>query len=119
MIRAEFAGAAAPELVVACTVLHFTADRYSMVFNGVEADAGSYVAEGDAATRMLTLQADKGPHTGRVVCCIYQLVGDRLRICYGLDGRTPTQFTTQADEPHYLATYRRCTEERDTVDSSV
>ena len=51
----------------------------------------------------------KGPNAGRTIPCIYQLAGNRLRVCYGLDGTTPTAFATTAGSPHYLATYRRKT----------
>lgn len=108
MLRAEFAGSPAPDVVIEKTTLHFTGERYSIWFDGVESDAGSYtVAPGETATRTLTLRADIGANAGRVVPCIFQLVGDRLRICFGIDGRLPTHFTTSVEQPRYLATYRR------------
>lgn len=110
MIRAEFAGEAAPELVVQRTELHFSSDRYHVSFDSVERDAGTYVLAGEAATKTLTLLADTGVNAGRKVECIFQLVGDRLRICYGLDGKLPTHFTTGLAQPRYLATYRRLVE---------
>jgi hypothetical protein len=33
--------------------------------------------------------------------------GNRLRICYGLDGTLPGGFKTTPDSQLYLATYRR------------
>lgn len=110
MVRAEFAGEAAPELVVQRTELHFSAGRYRVSFDSVEKDAGTYVLAGDTSTKTLTLLADAGANVGRKVECIFQLVGDRLRICYGLDGRLPAHFTTSLAQPRYLATYRRVTE---------
>lgn len=107
MIRAEFAGAAAPGEIVEKTVLHFADGRYGVWFGAAESDAGSFAESGEGATRTLTLQADTGPNSGRTVRCIFQLVGDRLRICYGLDGKLPAHFRTHVDEPRYLATYRR------------
>lgn len=106
MVRAEFAGEAAPELVVQRTELHFSADRYRVCFDLLEREAGSYTISGEQATKTLTLCADLGTNAGRTVECIFQRVGDRLRICYGLDGRLPTQFSTGATQPRYLATYR-------------
>jgi hypothetical protein len=38
---------------------------------------------------------------------LFQLVGDRLRICYGMDGTAPTGFVSPPGSTHYLATYRR------------
>lgn len=110
MVRAEFAGETAPELVVQRTELHFSAGRYRVSFDSVEKDAGTYALAGEASTKTLALLADAGPNAGRKVECIFQLVGDRLRICFGLDGRLPTHFTTSIAQPRYLATYRRVAE---------
>lgn len=110
MVRAEFAGEPAPELVAQRTELHFTLTRYSVRFDTAETDAGTYELTGETATKTLTLLADTGPNAGRAVRCIFQLVGDRLRICYGIDGRLPTHFTTGVSQPRYLATYRRAGE---------
>jgi hypothetical protein len=38
---------------------------------------------------------------------LYQLAGDRLRVCYGLDGVTPDAMATRARDQRYLATYAR------------
>jgi NAD(P)-dependent dehydrogenase (short-subunit alcohol dehydrogenase family) len=46
-------------------------------------------------------------NAGRSIRAIFQLKGDLIRICYGLDGTTPTAFHSPAGSAHYLATYRR------------
>ena len=119
MIRAEFDGQPAPELIVQHTELHLTATRYSIRFDGQIADAGaleiapqssSAPAESGADTAVsstLLLRADFGPNAGRNVPCIFQLVRDRLRICFGLDGTPPSDFATATNTHRYLATYRR------------
>jgi hypothetical protein len=72
-------------------------------FAGEVADRGTYILEDGR----LTLTGIAGPNQGRTIPCILQLVGDRLRVCYGLDGVLPTSFTTTPGVEHYLATYRR------------
>ncbi len=107
MIRAEFDGAPAPDLVVQHTELRFTATHYAIYFDGEPADQGTFESAGDADSRNLILHPESGPNAGRTLRCLFQLTGDRLRICFGLDGTPPTAFATAADSHRYLATYRR------------
>jgi uncharacterized protein (TIGR03067 family) len=103
MVRAEHAGEAAPELVIRQTCLELTVTDYVVRFAGKISDQGIY----SASPTTLMLVGTRGVNAGRTIRCIYQLVGDRLRICYGLDGSTPDGFTTSTGDKRYLATYRR------------
>lgn len=103
MIRAELAGENAPDMLALRVELELTPGAYVVRFAGQVADRGTYVLDGQA----LTLTGTQGPNQGRVIPCILQLAGDRLRVCYGLDGTAPTAFATKAGVQHYLATYRR------------
>ena len=106
MVRAESGGEPSPDLLALRVELHLTADTYHVHFAGELADQGTYTrAPADTHATLIFLGA-KGPNAGRTIPCIYQLVGDRLRVCYGLDGTTPTAFAT-VGTTHYLATYRR------------
>ncbi|MCX6934148.1 MAG: TIGR03067 domain-containing protein, partial [Verrucomicrobia bacterium] len=55
----------------------------------------------------LTLRGTEGPNAGRSIPAIYQVRGDLLRICYGLDGTAPTAFVSPPGSQLYLVTYRR------------
>jgi len=103
MTRAEQDGEASPELLALNVVLELTANSYSVSFAGQIADRGAYRAEGGT----LTLLGQHGPNQGRTIPCLYQQRGDLLRVCYGLDGNAPTDFTTASGSGRYLATYRR------------
>jgi uncharacterized protein (TIGR03067 family) len=103
MIKAELAGENAPDMLALRVELELAPDAYTVRFAGQVADRGTWVLEG----RTLTLTGREGPNQGRVIPCIMQLAGDRLRVCYGLDGTAPTEFATRAGVQHYLATYRR------------
>lgn len=105
MVRSELRGESAPELVVLKTELEFTSASYIVRFDGEAMDRGSYQAGAEGKT--LLLRGVSGTNAGRSIPCIYQLQGNRLRICYGLDGSAPTGFSAQAGEERYLATYRR------------
>lgn len=107
MIRAELEGEAAPELVTQKTVLQLDATTYAVVFDGQVTDRGTYELSGTADGRTIVLKGDSGPNAGRVIHGIYQLVGDRLRVCYGLAGTAPTAYVTTPGSRRYLATYRR------------
>jgi uncharacterized protein (TIGR03067 family) len=107
MIRAESAGENSPELLALRVELHLAADTYAVRFGGQIADRGFYTHDTAGTPAALTLVGTEGPNRGRTIPCIFQLVGNRLRICYGLDGTAPTAFTTTAGSSHYLATYRR------------
>jgi uncharacterized protein (TIGR03067 family) len=107
MIRAELAGEPAHALVVEHTTLEITGDRYFVRYDREVADRGriSFVSGDPHST--LTLRGTEGPNAGRSIPAIYQVRGDLLRICYGLDGEPPAAFTSPPGSPRYLATYRR------------
>ncbi len=107
MIRAESGGEPSTDLLALRVELHLTADTYHVHFAGELADQGTYTRSSSDTHATLVLLGAKGPERRRTIPCIYQLVGDRLRVCYGLDGTMPTQFATTPGSAHYLATYRR------------
>lgn len=104
-VRAELDGEAAPDLALERMELVLRSDAYSVSFAGAIHDRGVFA---HTATT-LTLTAQQGANDGRIIPAIYQLAGDRLRICYGLDGVLPLAFATQAGSQRYLVTYRRHT----------
>jgi len=103
MIRAELAGADAPDLLALHVQLELTADTYTVRFAGQIADHGTFTL----AANTLTITGTAGPNAGRTIPCLYELAGDELRICYGLDGTPPAALATAPDTQLYLATYRR------------
>jgi uncharacterized protein (TIGR03067 family) len=107
MLRAEFAGQPAPELIVKKTEVELRNGKYIVRFDREIADRGTFELEGEGEGMTLVLHGTSGPNAGRTIPCIFQLVGDRLRICYGLDSVLPTEFATLVGQQRYLATYRR------------
>lgn len=50
----------------------------------------------------------KGLYQGETMLGIYEIDGDRLKICFDIEGRTrPTEFKTAPREGRFLATYKR------------
>lgn len=102
-VRAELDGESAPELALESMLLVLAANAYIVSFAGEIHDSGTFAH----SFPTLTLTARHGPHAGRVVPALYQLAGNRLRICYGIDGTLPDAFATAANSRRYLVTYRR------------
>jgi uncharacterized protein (TIGR03067 family) len=107
IVRAELAGDEMPEFVAGKIRVEFGTTEYAVRFDGQVSDRGTYALSGNSPQKSLHLTGLEGTNAGRTILAIYQLVGNRLRICYGLDGLAPTEFATAGSERRYLATYRR------------
>jgi uncharacterized protein (TIGR03067 family) len=114
LLRAELDGEAAPELVTMGVVLRLREGGYAVKFKGHISDAGTFELGGTGVLSTIVLRGTKGTNAGRIIPGIYQQRGDLLRLCYGLGGEAPTEFTTAAGQKRYLATYRR-TEDKTTA----
>lgn len=106
MVRAELDGEVAPDLVVAKSEIEFAAGRYEARFGSETGDRGTFAVGGTTELGTIELQVLEGPNRGRAIPCIYQRRGDRLRVCYGLDGVAPAAFATAPGQRRYLVTYR-------------
>jgi len=106
MVRAELDGEAAPDLVVAKSAIEFAAGRYEVRFDGEAADRGTFAVGATSEYGTIELQVLEGPNRGRAIPCIFQRRGDRMRVCYGLDGVVPADFSTGQGRQRYLVTYR-------------
>lgn len=107
MVRAEFAGEQAPELVVRKTILEFSPSLYAVRFDGQANDEGTYAVSTAGERNIVTLTGITGVNSGRTIPGIFQLVGARLRVCFGFDGELPGSFETDVGSKRYLAVYRR------------
>ncbi len=107
MVRAECDGETAPELVVRQTTLEFAQGRYRVRFAGQTADSGAFEIGNNSAVGNMLLRGREGTNAGREIACIYQVKGDRLRVCFDFEGVVPTDFKTSRGSSRYLATYGR------------
>ena len=105
--QAELAGEEMPALLARKTEVELVAGAYTVSFSGEIADRGTYTLAVAGGHKAITLTGTEGTNAGRTIPAIYQLTGNRLRICYGLDGAAPGAFATKAGAAHFLATYRR------------
>jgi uncharacterized protein (TIGR03067 family) len=105
MIRAELAGEVAPELVTGRMILELGEGTYAVAYAGEISDSGAWEIGREEGT--LILNGRSGPNAGRNIPCLYQQAGDRLRVCFGLDGVSPVDFATAGRAGRYTAIYRR------------
>jgi uncharacterized protein (TIGR03067 family) len=105
MIHAELNGESAPELVTSQTVLELKAGNYAVRYAGQVMDSGTYEL-GAEAGRMV-LRGTSGPNAGRTIPCLYQITGNRLRVCYGLEGTVPMGLQSSSCGERYDALYSR------------
>ena len=110
-VRGSLNGDPVPEMLLRHLTLTLHCGRYEIRFAEELQHHGSYkLSTFDSPYSTLTLypdsrfQSDSGPPC---FPSIYQLKGDRLRICYALDGKQPADFQTQPGSQRYLITYRR------------
>src|SRR3954464_9397223 len=94
MIRAEQQGEDSPELIALGVELEIHGGSYLVRFAGQVADRGTFTEDPACDPKVLMLFGAEGPNAGRTIPCIYQLAGNRLRVCYGLDRVPPTVFAT-------------------------
>lgn len=106
MLRAELNGEQAPELVTSKTELEFTATTYAVRYAGEVMDEGTYEVGPEPNLHSLILYGVSGTNRGRTIPCIYQRVGQRLRIAYGLEGRVPSNFAPHSGSGGYIASYK-------------
>lgn len=107
MIKGTLDGEEAPELVTRDYQMVFSSRGYEVHYAGTLHDQGemALVPHGDGLR--LELKGKKGPNAGRTLPAIYQQRGELLRVCYGLDGIVPDDFTAAAGSARYLVLYRR------------
>ena len=102
-VRAELDGQEAPAMALDRMELALSEVSYTVRFAGEVHDQGVW----NVTESTLTLTCQHGANDGRQIPAIYQLAGERLRVCYGLDGNVPADFKTSANSQRYLVTYRR------------
>ena len=106
-LRAELDGELAPKEALDAMRLILNEDHYRVKFGRDVSDQGAFSATQESPGWQLTLIGKKGVNAGRTLPAIAQLRGDRLRICFGLNGQRPSEFTGAPNSGCYLVNYRR------------
>ncbi len=105
--KAELAGQAWPDTVLKTISLKLHHGQYDVSVAG-QPDKGTYTIDSSTQPKGMTITGTEGPNKGRIFPAIYELEGERLRICYDLSGKQrPAEFKTTVATRLYLVTYER------------
>lgn len=108
VVKAELGGQPMPADAAAHVELEFTAEGYAVRFGDTVTDAGHYSILAAEPHHQIKMAGQSGVNAGRTIPGIIQLQGDRLRLCFALEGeKSPVAFSAPAGTLCYLATYRR------------
>ncbi|HWQ34936.1 MAG TPA: TIGR03067 domain-containing protein [Blastocatellia bacterium] len=106
-VTAELSGQQLPDAILRTMKLIMFGSKYVASVGGVS-DQGLVKINARSVPAVMDITGTSGPNEGRTIRAIYELSGDRLTVCYALDGDTrPAEFKTQPDSKHYLVTYKR------------
>ncbi|HEY3786564.1 MAG TPA: TIGR03067 domain-containing protein [Steroidobacteraceae bacterium] len=71
-------------------------------------DRGEYLVDATRSPRAIDIVGRDGPNAGRSMLAIYELSGNRLTVCYDLDGTArPINMQAQEDQLLLSITYER------------
>jgi uncharacterized protein (TIGR03067 family) len=103
----EIGGGPFPEAQLKITKLVIDGDKYTVTV-GDKIDKGSVKLDLTKKPKAMDIIGNDGPNKGKTFLAIYELNGDKLRICYDLTGKErPKEFKTEKGVLHFLATYQR------------
>jgi uncharacterized protein (TIGR03067 family) len=106
-LTAELGGVRQPPAVVTNIVLKMAEGKYEVTVAG-HPDKGTCKVDASAKPKTMDITGTEGPNAGRNIPAIYELTGDKLKICYGLKGSLrPTEFKSNPGTQQYLVVYQR------------
>jgi uncharacterized protein (TIGR03067 family) len=106
-VSGELGGRPFPEKVLRTMKLILTDTSYTAMVGGA-LDIGTLALYSSYQPGAMDIVGTEGPNKGRTILSIYEVLGDTLRICYDLAGKTrPTQFTTKPNTQLFLVSYSR------------
>jgi uncharacterized protein (TIGR03067 family) len=104
---AEFAGEKFPDELRKTMKLVVNGETYTVTV-GKSIDKGTLKLDLATKPKAMDIIGTEGPNKGKTFLAIYERSGERLRICYDLDGKNrPTEFKTKAGTKTFLVTYER------------
>jgi uncharacterized protein (TIGR03067 family) len=81
--------------------------KYTVTVSGKD-DKGTLKIDPSAKPATMDIVGTDGPNMGKTFPAIYELSGDTLKICYGLDVKNrPSKFETTPQTALFLVTYKR------------
>lgn len=106
-VSVELGGHPLPEGVLKTMELMLEGNSYFMRA-GDQLDRGTVAFNEETVPLRMDISGTDGPNAGKHIPAIWQLEGDLLTICYGLQGESrPTSFATGKNPKLFLVKYRR------------
>jgi uncharacterized protein (TIGR03067 family) len=104
---AEIGGKSLPDELIKKMKLILKGDDYT-VHVGDAIDRGQVKIDVTKKPKAMDIIGTDGPNKGKTFLAIYELEGDKLRVCYDLSGKSrPTEFKAAKEGLIFLATYQR------------
>jgi uncharacterized protein (TIGR03067 family) len=73
-----------------------------------QVEEGTSKADATVTPKTLDVMGNSGPNKGKTLKAIYELDGDKLKVCYDLSGSArPTEFKTSAGTQQFMVTYKK------------
>jgi len=107
LTRGIVAGNALPAEAVKNIRLELTDGKYKLT--GAESpDEGTWTLHPDEKPLGMDVKGTDGPNKGKTFLAIFELDGDRMKVCYDLSGQSrPTRFESKEKTLLFLAEYER------------
>ena len=108
-VMMQLNGKKQPETVLKGIKLTISGNKYNTVA-GKELDEGTLKLDATQEPRQMDIITSVGENKGKPIPCIYELKGNELRVCYGLNGTArPADFKSDEDAKGavLLITYKR------------
>lgn len=105
--KVEILGREAPLKNFETTKLTIAGDTYSVTSDGTT-DKGTVKTDATAKPATLDILGTSGPNKDKNIVAIWKLEGDKLQVCYNLDGKVrPTAFESTSANSWLLISYKR------------
>lgn len=102
-----------PEELVKKLQLELTEGKYKLI--GAESpDEGTWKIDLGKKPFAMDVKGTDGPNKGKTYPCIFELDGDKLKVCYDLSSKKrPEKFESKPKTLNFLAEYKRATKKED------
>ena len=105
-VKWELAGSATPPPSMSAMKLTLKDAQFEFL-EGKSLDAGRFELKPGQTPKEMDIVGVKGPNAGRTIPTIYRIQGDRLTVCYGLDGHRPKSFLSPKKSMILLVVFSR------------
>jgi uncharacterized protein (TIGR03067 family) len=106
-VTAELAGKPFPQQITDSITLVVKDGGY-LVMVGDKPDKGTVKVDTSKTPHTMDITGTEGPNKGKTFLCIYEVKGDKLKVCYDLSGKArPSEFKTEPNTLLYLVEYQR------------